>query len=125
MINKEILDKLSLDELYELKTWVFNSTKEEIDKDIFLACKRKEYRMANSPLNKKFDLVCMGEWKIFTVEELAVLFANGINNLDDLLKFDLNQLVGSSSSMREKFDYNRKFYNLAKYSDCIPTSKKK
>jgi hypothetical protein len=125
MINKEILDKLSLDELYELKSWVFNSTKDEIDKDIFLACKRKKYRMANSPLNKEFDLVCMGEWKIFTIEELAVLFANGINNLDDLLKFDLNQLVGSSSSMREKFDYNRKFYNLAKYSDCIPTSKKK
>ena len=67
----------------------------------------------------------MAEWKVFTIAEIEVLYANGINNLEELLNFDLDELDGASASMKNKFESRRQFYNLAGYSDCIRNVKKK
>jgi hypothetical protein len=93
--------------------------------DLQLACKRALRRQRDSKygvraynsLNKKFEVKYMVEWGIITSAEAKILEANCINNLLDLLRFNLEDLVCGTPALIDKLDEVRKFYDLREYCD--------
>ena len=91
--------------------------------DLQVACKRAIRRQRDSRygtkaynlLNKKFEVKYMVEWGIITPLEAKILEANCINNLFDLLKFNLEDLVCGTPTLIAKLDEVRKYYDLSGY----------
>ena len=117
------LEKFSDDELVALNTLLHNE-----DVSIYklqVACRRAIKRKRDSrygtraynALNKKFDLKCMYDWGILNSDEINILKINCINNLYDLLRANLENLVGITPRLAIKLDEVRKFYNMKGYCE--------
>jgi len=123
---KKITDSLEFFEsadLAELNSLLYND--DVTIEDLKLACKRAMRRQRDSKygvraynsLNKKFAVQYMVEWGIITPTEARILEVNCINNLYDLLNFNLEELVCGTPSLVARFDEIRKFYDLREYCD--------
>lgn len=71
----------------------------------------------NKSLNARFTIEMFKEYNMFYQDELRVLEMNGIRNLQDLIDCNLNNLVGITEVMKEKFSWARNFYNMEKTTE--------
>ena len=71
----------------------------------------------NKSLNARFTIEMFREYHMFYQDELRVLEMNGIRNLQDLIDCNLNNLVGITEVMKEKFSWARNFYNMEKTTE--------
>ena len=71
----------------------------------------------NKSLNARFTIEMFREYRMFYQDELRVLEMNGIRNLQDLIDCNLNNLVGITEVMKEKFSWARNFYNMEKTTE--------
>ena len=74
-------------------------------------------------LNARFTMEMFKQYNMFYSDELKVLELNGIRNLQDLIEADLDSMIGMTESIKEKFSWARRFYNLEPTKDIQKTKK--
>lgn len=108
MNKKNRLEELRLDNLRiiqeELSNYEdINVFKETIDNII-------TNRELSNTVNERFDTEMFKKLNIFSPYEVEVLELNGIHNIKDLIETDLNDCIGMTKELKEKFEWSRKMY---------------
>lgn len=117
MSNIDLFKSFSLDDLkaYLSLIEVFE-TKDDIYNALVLEINRREEENKVS-LNKRFTIKLFKDLSMFYPDEMHVLEVNGIKNLQDLIDCDLDSMIGITISIKEKFEWARKFYDMSSTSD--------
>lgn len=121
------INELNIEELRQIKNIAIQySTLDELVNAIDFNLNAIYYQ--NVPLNVRFDLNMFRKLSIFTDTELKILSFNHIDNLQDLIDFDLDSGKTSdmSRSFKEKIEWVRNFYNMDSFDkNAVQKQKKK
>lgn len=121
------INELNIEELRQIKNIAIQySTLDELVNAIDFNLNAIYYQ--NVPLNVRFDLNMFRKLSIFTDTELKILSLNHIDNLQDLIDFDLDSGKTSdmSRSFKEKIEWVRNFYNMDSFDkNAVQKQKKK
>ena len=96
---------------------------ESLDTYLSIMIEKKEDDRNN--LNARFDMKMFEKLNVFEPTELRVLKFNGINNLEELINCDLGNFIGLTESMKEKFEWARKFYDMNRGNQSEKAGKSK
>ena len=116
MNKKKRIEDLSLETLEAIKDELLkykdiDSFKESINNIII-------NKVESNDINERFNTEMFRKLYIFTPYELEILELNGIHNIKELIEADLNNCMGMTKEIKEKFEWARKMYSYN------PSSKK-
>ena len=112
-----MLDKLTITELKQLKEELNNyNSIADLKRDLQTIIVIKEIDREKD-IRYRFNMDMFIKLNIFDHIELEVLKLNNINNLLDLEECDIDSLIGITQSIKDKFLWVLKMYNLDDYVD--------
>jgi len=107
-MKKLDLNNFSIEELQVIKDALTES--KDLDTAIEKVNSIIEYKNNPDNINVKLDIEMLEKYHFFPPQELEIIKANGIKNLEELHTADLGQFKGMTRSSREYIEWGREFF---------------